>query len=231
MAQSSTLEILRAATKPLRAADVVKIASQGRATPVSTGLIGRDLKKLAEKGEAKQNADKTWEATKEAKVGGSTAPETPKQPGIPVDVAAELTKAKVATEAIKANTGATKEVRLRVNVTRGSEKGHADSGIDGPYTTEDGHEANTGKPCPKCHAILEERRAAAEKAAASKAELDAFDAKVYDVFEKVDHKSPFGVAQGLYKMGVIHDVREIENVNQAFKRLEKAGKIKRLLTA
>lgn len=85
MAQQQTLTILREATAPLRAIDVVK-ASKDKGffdkDTLITGLIARDLQKLREHGLAKQNDDKTWVAVKEGEARESTpAPATTKPEG------------------------------------------------------------------------------------------------------------------------------------------------------
>lgn len=194
---------MKAATKPLRAVDVQAKASEGRKEKISGGLISRDLRKLLEKGEARQNADKTWEAVK--------VPKTPTP---------QAEKSQVTTEA----PAQTKEVRVRINVTKGAETGHHDSGVDGPYTNAEGHDINTKKGCKKCSQLLQERRAASQpEAGPSKAEMDDL---VLDTLEKVDNKSPLFVAMALGRAGKI-TVTQMPLVMESFRRLAKDGRLKK----
>lgn len=214
MAQSDTLNILKASGKPLRAVDVVARASEGKPKKVSAGLIGRDLKKLAEKGQAKQNEDRTWEAVKTpTPQDGTASPKFAENVGFNPG-------------GVQINLGASKpkEVRLRVNVTKGAETGHTDSGVDGPYTDAVGHDVNTGHACRKCASLLQERRAASQaEAGPSKAEVDEM---VLDTLDKVDEKSPLFVAMALGRAGKI-TVREMPLVMESFQRLAKAGRLRK----
>jgi hypothetical protein len=117
-----------------------------------------------------------------------------------------------------------KEVRLRINVTKGAEAGHADKGVDGPYTNADGHDVNTKSGCKKCAALLVERRAASKaEAGPSKAEVDEM---VLDTLDKVDEKSPLFVAMALGRAGKI-TIREMPLVMESFRRLAKDGRLRK----
>ncbi len=233
MAQSDTLSILKASGKPLRAVDVVARASEGKPKKVSAGLIGRDLKKLAEKGQAKQNEDRTWEAVSEPKTPGPQGAKerTEALMAKGAEVVAKAPVSHLETRADGTEVVADgplpmkpKEVRLRVNVTKGAETGHTDSGVDGPYTDAVGHDVNTGHACKKCAALLAERRAASQaEAGPSKAEVDEM---VLDTLDKVDEKSPLFVAMALGRAGKI-TVREMPLVMESFRRLAKAGRLRK----